>query len=152
MWVEEYLKIAYSSSKGSQILNEVNQRSVAIFNQPSIISYPPLRIALVPLFPDLRRFKQGQNFQQWTGNNSKAFMKVSAPKLNSTCILNLNRSSSQHWKASFPSTSPRLSQHSQIFVISHVRRCSLKTHWMPLIMPSGSSTTTAKSSRKLVYA
>jgi len=33
-------------------------------------------IALAPLFPGLRRFKQGQNFKQWTGNDSKALMKV----------------------------------------------------------------------------
>lgn len=29
-----------------------------------------------PAFPGLRRFKQGRNFKQWTGNDSKALMKV----------------------------------------------------------------------------
>jgi len=33
-------------------------------------------IALAPPFPGLRRFKQGRNFQQWTGNDSKALKKV----------------------------------------------------------------------------
>lgn len=33
-------------------------------------------IALAPPFPGLRRFKQGQNFSQWTGDDSKALMKV----------------------------------------------------------------------------
>ena len=42
------------------------------FSTPDLLP----RIALVPLFPGLRRFKQGRNFQQWTGNDSKAFMKV----------------------------------------------------------------------------
>ena len=46
----------------------------------SIIPQLLSRITLVPLFPGLRRFKQGQNFQQWTGNDSKAFMKVSLLK------------------------------------------------------------------------
>ena len=31
----------------------------------------------MPPFPGLRRFKQGRNFQQWTGDDSKALMKVS---------------------------------------------------------------------------
>jgi hypothetical protein len=35
---------------------------------------------MVPLFPGLRRLKQGLNLKQWTGNDSKAFMKVSAPE------------------------------------------------------------------------
>ena len=34
------------------------------------------RIALAPPFPRLRRFKQGRKFQQWTGDDSKALMKV----------------------------------------------------------------------------
>ena len=33
-------------------------------------------ISLAPPFPGLHRFKQGQNFQQWTRNDSKALMKV----------------------------------------------------------------------------
>ena len=38
-----------------------------------ILSY---RISLAPPFPGLRRFKDGRNFSQWTGNDSKALMKV----------------------------------------------------------------------------
>ena len=30
----------------------------------------------MPHFSGLRQFKQGQNFQQWTGDDSKALMKV----------------------------------------------------------------------------
>ena len=37
---------------------------------------PLCSIALAPPFPGLQRFKQGRNFQQWTGNDSKALMKV----------------------------------------------------------------------------
>lgn len=33
----------------------------------------------MPPFPGLRRFPQGLGFRQWTGNDSKALMKVSAP-------------------------------------------------------------------------
>lgn len=34
------------------------------------------RIAAAPSFPGLRRFPEGRNFKQWTGNDSKALMKV----------------------------------------------------------------------------
>ena len=34
------------------------------------------RISLVPPFPGIRRFAQGRRFKQWTGDDSKALMKV----------------------------------------------------------------------------
>ena len=37
------------------------------------------RIAATPLFPGLHRFKQGWCFKQWTGDDSKALMKVYLP-------------------------------------------------------------------------
>ena len=33
-------------------------------------------IALAPSFAGLRRFSEGRNFKQWTGDDSKALMKV----------------------------------------------------------------------------
>lgn len=33
-------------------------------------------IASAPPFPGLRRFPEGRNFVQWTGNDSRALMKV----------------------------------------------------------------------------
>ena len=36
-----------------------------------------LRISAVPPFPGLRRFPEGRDFTQWTGDDSKALMKVS---------------------------------------------------------------------------
>jgi hypothetical protein len=35
------------------------------------------RIAAAPSFPCLQRFPDGRGFKQWTGNDSKALMKVS---------------------------------------------------------------------------
>jgi hypothetical protein len=35
-----------------------------------------IRLAATPAFPQLRRFKQGRWFKQWTGDDSKALMKV----------------------------------------------------------------------------
>lgn len=36
-----------------------------------------VRIAAVPAFAGLRRFPHGRRFKQWTGDDSKALMKVS---------------------------------------------------------------------------
>jgi hypothetical protein len=33
-------------------------------------------VSAVPGFPGLRRFPDGRDFSQWTGDDSKAFMKV----------------------------------------------------------------------------
>lgn len=41
-------------------------------------------IALAPSFTALRRFPEGRNFKQWTGDDSKALMKV----LNSSLLYN----------------------------------------------------------------
>lgn len=38
-------------------------------------------MAVVPSFPGLRRFSEGRNFKQWTGNDSKALMKVFLPAI-----------------------------------------------------------------------
>ncbi|KIM51725.1 hypothetical protein SCLCIDRAFT_33233 [Scleroderma citrinum Foug A] len=38
-------------------------------------------IAAAPPFPGLRCFPQGRGFKQWTGNDSKALMKVFLPAI-----------------------------------------------------------------------
>ena len=35
-----------------------------------------IRISAVPAYPGLRRFPDGRDFNQWTGDDSKALMKV----------------------------------------------------------------------------
>ncbi|KAF8806781.1 hypothetical protein BYT27DRAFT_7256782 [Phlegmacium glaucopus] len=39
------------------------------------------RLTATPAFPELRRFKQGRRFKQWTGDDSKALMKVYLPAI-----------------------------------------------------------------------
>jgi hypothetical protein len=34
------------------------------------------RISAIPVYPGLRRFPEGRDFNQWTGDDSKALMKV----------------------------------------------------------------------------
>jgi hypothetical protein len=74
-WVEDYLRLTYPKAQAEAILSDIDRRSV-----PSIFFLVQLtklvRLAAMPDFPNLRRFPQGRNFKQWTGNHSKALMKV----------------------------------------------------------------------------
>ncbi|KAH9846008.1 hypothetical protein C2E23DRAFT_872599 [Lenzites betulinus] len=64
-WVLEYIKAtAESERKANQIIDDIDRR-----------------LAAVPAFPGLRRFPQGRNFKQWTGDDSKALMKIFVPAI-----------------------------------------------------------------------
>ncbi|KAJ7182268.1 hypothetical protein C8R43DRAFT_1083515 [Mycena crocata] len=63
-WVGDYLYLEHTKSEADKIMDEIDRR-----------------IAAVPAFPCLRRFKQGRRFKQWTGDDSKALMKVYLPAI-----------------------------------------------------------------------
>ena len=76
-WVQEYLEKRHGVSESKRVLNEIDQRCVPMSR--TFCSFCNIlldRISLAPLFPGLCQFKQGRNFQQWTGDDSKALMKV----------------------------------------------------------------------------
>ncbi|KAI0740221.1 hypothetical protein C8Q76DRAFT_765248 [Earliella scabrosa] len=58
-WVEEYLVLTHRKTAAAVILADIDRR-----------------IAAAPHFPGLRRFPEGRGFKQWTGDDSKALMKV----------------------------------------------------------------------------
>ncbi|KAI0003199.1 hypothetical protein BJV74DRAFT_876167 [Russula compacta] len=58
-WVNEYLHIVHGEARGNEIIDDIDRR-----------------ISLVPSFPGLRCFPDGRDFTQWTGDDSKALMKV----------------------------------------------------------------------------
>ncbi|KAJ7909124.1 hypothetical protein B0H13DRAFT_2493854 [Mycena leptocephala] len=58
-WVNQYLHTTYGESRALEIIADIDHR-----------------IAAVPSFPGLRRFPDGRDFTQWTGDDSKALMKV----------------------------------------------------------------------------
>ncbi|KAH0838763.1 hypothetical protein J3R83DRAFT_7138 [Lanmaoa asiatica] len=58
-WVEKYLIVTYGKKRADAILDDIDRR-----------------IASVASFAGLRRFPQGRHFKQWTGDDSKALMKV----------------------------------------------------------------------------
>ncbi|KZP25615.1 hypothetical protein FIBSPDRAFT_733491 [Athelia psychrophila] len=58
-WVGEYLECEHGSARAKVILDDIDRR-----------------VAATPAFPGLRRFPHGRRFKQWTGDDSKALMKV----------------------------------------------------------------------------
>ncbi|KAI9441589.1 hypothetical protein H4582DRAFT_2110402 [Lactarius indigo] len=73
-WVEEYLELSHGKTYAKTILDDIDLPAASIS-----IPFSSIRIALAPPFPGLRRFPQGRGFKQWTGDDSKALMKVYLP-------------------------------------------------------------------------
>ncbi|THU79867.1 hypothetical protein K435DRAFT_696868 [Dendrothele bispora CBS 962.96] len=63
-WLEEYLDLVYTKAEAKKIKAKIDRR-----------------IAAVPTFPGLRRFPEGRGYKQWTGDDSKALMKVILPAI-----------------------------------------------------------------------
>ncbi|KAF8875258.1 hypothetical protein CPB85DRAFT_1378657 [Mucidula mucida] len=63
-WVGEYLELTEGSTRAKEIMDDID-----------------CRIAASPQFPGLRRFPQGRRYKQWTGDDSKALMKVFLPAI-----------------------------------------------------------------------
>ncbi|KAH9031196.1 hypothetical protein EDB85DRAFT_2074138 [Lactarius pseudohatsudake] len=63
-WTCKYIATIYTKSRADEILDDIDRR-----------------IAMTPPFPGLRRFKHGRRFKQWTGDDSKALMKVYIPAI-----------------------------------------------------------------------
>ncbi|KAF9240171.1 hypothetical protein BU15DRAFT_87691 [Melanogaster broomeanus] len=63
-WVGKYLELSYGKAGAKERLADIDRR-----------------IASAPPFPGLRRFPDGRGFSQWTGDDSKALMKVYLPAI-----------------------------------------------------------------------
>ncbi|KAF8328032.1 hypothetical protein F5887DRAFT_1083299 [Amanita rubescens] len=63
-WIEKYMIKTHGSAYGKVMMDEIDRR-----------------IAAVPHFAGLRSFSQGRNFKQWTGDDTKALMKVFLPAI-----------------------------------------------------------------------
>lgn len=74
-WVNLYIKKNHSKQDAQKILSEIDRRYAFITLFCHLVAYV-CRIAIAPPFPGLRRFPEGRGFSQWTGNDSKALMKV----------------------------------------------------------------------------
>ncbi|KAJ7101001.1 hypothetical protein C8R43DRAFT_1141269 [Mycena crocata] len=58
-WINDYLLLAHGEKRAHEIVQDIDRR-----------------ISAVPEFPGLRRFPDGRDFSQWTGDDSKALMKI----------------------------------------------------------------------------
>ncbi|KAG2116986.1 uncharacterized protein F5147DRAFT_742855 [Suillus discolor] len=63
-WVHDYIEAQYTEANANKILDDIDRR-----------------IALAPAFAGLRQFPEGRGFKQWTGDDSKALMKVYIPAI-----------------------------------------------------------------------
>jgi len=86
-WIHSYIKAKHGEQAGNSILDDIDRR---YFFSPKI--YGPksetiFSIALAPPFAGLRRFPEGRGFKQWTGDDSKALMKVRYGRFNYLCIM-----------------------------------------------------------------
>ncbi|KAK7684404.1 hypothetical protein QCA50_012351 [Cerrena zonata] len=63
-WVCDYLVAEHGETRGNEILDEIDRRIAAVLS-----------------FSGLRHFHQGRDFKQWTGDDSKALMKVYIPAI-----------------------------------------------------------------------
>ncbi|KAI5980694.1 hypothetical protein EDD15DRAFT_2392728 [Pisolithus albus] len=63
-WVEKFLCHTHGDARANEILDDIDQQ-----------------IAAVAPFPGLWHFPQGRHFKQWTGDDSKALMKVYLPAI-----------------------------------------------------------------------
>jgi hypothetical protein len=75
-WVGEYLVSVHGQSRGQSILDDIDQRSIILLTMALIVCSFPQSIAMVPPFLGLHCFPHGWQFKQWTGDDSKALMKV----------------------------------------------------------------------------
>ena len=77
-WVMEWLILENGEARANEIVDDIDRRSVhcsskLVFKQ---LSDSTFRIVAVPLFPELHHIPHGCRFKQWTGDDSKALMKV----------------------------------------------------------------------------
>ncbi|KAL0058217.1 hypothetical protein AAF712_015113 [Marasmius tenuissimus] len=63
-WINQFILCTHGDKDGKKIIDDIDRR-----------------LAAVPQFPGLRRFPEGRRFSQWTGDDSKALMKVYLPAL-----------------------------------------------------------------------
>jgi hypothetical protein len=77
-WVTEYIKLEHPPAEAKRILADIDRRQVLsqLIYFDNHDSSGTFSIAAAPSFPGLRRFPEGRGFKQWTGDDSKALMKV----------------------------------------------------------------------------
>ena len=77
-WINEYLILEHGTACRLEIIDDIDHWYVPFILVLDLLAFILVcRIFAVPAFPGLCRFPDGCNFKQWTGDDSKALMKVS---------------------------------------------------------------------------
>ncbi len=76
IWVEEYLVLMHGKTHALWIIQDIDRRCVWSHWCEYWHSLTENRLAAVPSYPGLCRFSDGRDFNQWTGDQTKALMKV----------------------------------------------------------------------------
>lgn len=77
LWVKDYIYAKnHPKAKADEIMDDIDRRLVIKYISRKETHHLN-SIAIVPAFSGLRRFAEGRGFKQWTGDDSKALMKVS---------------------------------------------------------------------------
>lgn len=74
-WIEEYIYLVNTTQQAKEIMDEIDRRYVVSAFSTSHFNLSS-SIAFIPPFTGLRHFPKGRGFKQWTGDDSKALMKV----------------------------------------------------------------------------
>lgn len=75
-WVGEYLLAKHGETRALEIIQDIDRRYVVQIRPKAFLNFDHFSILAVPIYPGLRRFPDGRGFSQWTGDDSKALMKV----------------------------------------------------------------------------
>ena len=77
-WIITYIKVKHPEWRANHILDNIDCQWVMLpWVLSSLLSADQsFRIALTPVFPGHQNFHKGRGFQQWTGDDPKALMKV----------------------------------------------------------------------------
>jgi hypothetical protein len=75
-WVFEYIGLAHPPAEAARILADIDHRYDSHLPLTIECHLTNDSIVAAPHFPGLWHFKHGRNFKQWTGDDSKALMKV----------------------------------------------------------------------------
>jgi hypothetical protein len=76
-WIQEYLVVKHGKTRANEILDDIDHRYISQYScDEGCFLMFHFSIAIVPLFSGVRRFPEGRGFKQWTGDDSKALMKV----------------------------------------------------------------------------
>ena len=79
MWVNEYLLELHGEARGQEVIADIDHQYG--ISTPFHISCHQFQVSFcsisaMPTFPGLQCFPDGRDFSQWTGDDSKALMKV----------------------------------------------------------------------------